>query len=89
MPDPKPEWLDKVKKTYYHHQAAVAKNPKHTLAMTAKELNKAIGPVSEELMVAQWLKTHEAQLFKFDYIKEALEWIRSQKHKQLESDPFD
>ena len=82
----KPEWLDRVKKTYYFHVSKLKENPKHTIAATAKELKRPIGPVSEELKVASWLRTHETQLYKFDYLHEAIEWIRSQKHKHLDGD---
>ena len=81
---PKPEWLDRVKKTYYHHVKAIKDNPKHTIAETAKELNRSLGPVSEDLKVASWLRTHSHQLEKFEYFKDAIEWIRSQKHKHLD-----
>lgn len=81
--DEKPEWLDRVKKTYYFHINQLKDNRKHTIADTAKLLKRAIGPVSEELKVASWLRTHESQLFKFEYIKDAIEWIRSQKHKHI------
>lgn len=85
----KPEWYERVKATYYYHVKRCKENPKHTISATASELKRAIGPVSEELKVAQWLKTHESQLFKFEYFKDAVEWIRSQKHKLLEDNNFD
>lgn len=80
----KPEWLDRVKKTYYHHVKALKENPKHTIAQTANELKRSIGPVSEELKVAEWLKTHQIQLYKFEHFSDAIEWVRKQKHKNLD-----
>jgi hypothetical protein len=33
-------------------------------------------------MIANWCKTHEKQLQKFDYARDALAWIRDMKAKQ-------
>ena len=81
-----PEWLDRVRKTYNFHCDKRADDDKWTIRQTAIELKRSIGPVSEELKVASWLRTHGHILLKFDYIHEAIEWIRSQKHKQFTKD---
>jgi hypothetical protein len=48
---------------------------------TAKALRCSIGSVSENLLIASWLRTHENQLLKFDYAREALDFIREKKKK--------
>ena len=78
-----PEWLERVKSTNRYHKERLRENPKHTIAKTAKSLKRAIGPVSEELKVAQWMKTHSADLIKCEYFHEAVAFIRD-KQRQLE-----
>lgn len=46
---------------------------------TAKCLNRSIGSVSQYLMLASWLKTHEKQLKRFKNAKDALEFVRNKK----------
>lgn len=81
-----PEWLARVKATHKLHVERLKVNPRHTIGETAKELKRAIGPVSEELKVASWLRTHSTQLREFEYIHEAVEYIRERKHKMLTED---
>ena len=81
-----PDWVEKVKATHRFHSSRLREDKKWTIKKTAKCLNRAIGPVSEELKVASWLKTHSAQLEEFDYIHEAVEYIRQRKHQLLSED---
>ena len=67
-----PEWLERVKATHRFHISRLKDNPKHTIKQTAKILKRAIGPVSEELKVASWLRTHYDQLIEFKYLHEVI-----------------
>lgn len=86
MDKQKPEWLSRVKQTHSFHVSKLRDNPKWRVKDTAKALNRAIGPISEELKIASWLRTHEAQLCEFEYIHEAIEYIRERKHHMLTQD---
>jgi len=81
-----PEWLERVIATHKFHVEKKREDPKWSQRQTATALKRAIGPVSEELKVAQWLRTHSTQLKRFEYIKEALEWIRKRQHDSLIQD---
>lgn len=82
----KPEWIEKVKATHRFHVAKLKENRKWTIKQTAKALGRAIGPVSEELKLADWLRTHSRQLEEFDYIHEAIEYVRQRRHIMLTED---
>lgn len=77
-----PEWLVKAKETYEYHRSHLMSHDKWTLKMTARSLRRSIGSISEDRMIAIWCKTHEKQLEKFDYAKDALEFIRKEKAKE-------
>lgn len=83
LKEPEPEWLSGVLATHKFHVIKKRENPKWTMRDTAKALHKALGPVSEELKVAQWLRTHSTDLKKFEYLGEAIKWIRSKQHDSL------
>lgn len=82
----KPEWLERVKATHTFHINRIRQDPAWTIAQTAKLLKRGIGPVSEDLKVAEWLKSHGTKLEGFKYFSEAIEWIRVRKHKLLLGD---
>lgn len=78
-----PDWLDRVKATHAFHVNRLKQDESWTIAQTAKLLKRGIGPVSEDLKVASWLKTHSHIIEKFEYFSEAIEWIRVRKHKLM------
>ena len=77
-----PEWIEKAKETYRFHRSKLLSNSSWRTKDTAKVLRRAVGSVSEDLLIARWLKTHETQIEKFEYIYEALEFIREKKEEQ-------
>lgn len=82
-----PEWLARVKATHKFHITKKAMNKKWGQRDTAKALNKSLGAINEELLVARWLRTHSSKLEEFDYLHDAVEYIRNRKHKlYLETD---
>lgn len=81
-----PEWLDRVRVVNRFHIEKLRENPKWTIKQTADHFKRAIGPVSEELKVAHWMKTHSSQLCEFEFLHEAVAFIRERKHKFLSED---
>lgn len=71
-------WQEKVQNIRRFHVSCLRENPKWTLEMTAKELNRGVGSVSEDLTLADWLITHP-KLGLMKTAKEALEFIRAKK----------
>lgn len=70
------KWITRARETYNFHRRQLMSNDKWTLAMTAKALKRGLGPISEDILIAKWLKTHSAQIEKFEYACEALDYIR-------------
>lgn len=84
----KSSWLDRAKETFRFHVRKKKENNKWRLQDTAKALNRSLGGICEDLKIATWYKTHACRLEKFDYAKDALEWIRS-KEDEIDIDFLD
>lgn len=74
-----PRWITRARQTYAFHKDKLKSDPKWNLCKTAQALRRAIGPISEDIMIAKWLKTHEVQISRFKYQYEALAFIQSKK----------
>lgn len=76
-------WVEtarQVAKTHAEH----LKDNKHWRAQdTAKVLKRSTGSVSQYLLIASWLKTHENLIRKCDTMKEAVALIKERKHHQM------
>lgn len=81
MKDTPAPWIQRAKATNRFHIEKLKEDSKWRLKDTARALKRSIGSISEDLLIAYWLRTHEKDILKFDYCKEALEWIRE---KELE-----
>jgi hypothetical protein len=80
---PEREWLVRVRMTSRYHSNKMKADNGHRLTDTAKELKMSIGSVSQDLMVARWLRTHSNEIEKCKYLGEALEFIRKKKRSSL------
>lgn len=83
-----PKWLLRSKETYRFHREHLLDNSKWLLSDTAKALRRSLGSVCEDIKIAKWLKTHENQLEKFEYVKDVLIWIRK-KEKEMDTVEID
>ena len=81
-------WLERAKDTYKFHRAKVLADEDWTLTQTANALRRSIGATCEDLKIASWLKTHSDEIEKFDYVYEALRFIRK-KEKQMKLTEID
>lgn len=77
----KQTWLERARETSRFHYSNVKEKANWRLGNTAKLLNRSIGSISEDLLIATWYKTHGKELEKFEYAHEALEFIREKKRK--------
>lgn len=77
------QWLARAKETYKFHRLHLLEDSKWTLEKTAARLHRSLGSVCEDIKIASWIKTHSVQLEKFDYAKDALEFIRK-KQKEID-----
>lgn len=81
----KVSWIERALDTHKFHIKKMREDEKWRLSNTSKALNRSLGSICEDLLIASWYKTHKVQLEKFEYAKEALEFIRErQKQMQIE-----
>jgi hypothetical protein len=71
-------WQDRVKGTAIFHKNCLRSNTKHTIRDTAGLLDRSIGSVTEDLLLASWIETHK-QVEEFSTIAEALSFVRAKK----------
>lgn len=78
----KQTWIEKALETFKFHRSRLQTHDKWTVEQTANSLDRSLGTVSEDLMIARWLRTHREELEKFDYAKDALKFIRAEEKKR-------
>jgi hypothetical protein len=80
----KQSWLERAIQTHNYHVGKCKSDSKWTVAHTAKNLHRSLGSISEDLLIVNWLKTHENKIRQFRHQYEALAFIRSNKKRILE-----
>ena len=75
-PPVKQHWIERAVDIHRFHVQQLKDEPKWTVEKTASALNRSIGSVSQDLLLASWLKTHEKQLRRCSSMRDALAWIR-------------
>ena len=81
IPPVKLDWLDKAIQVHKFHVSQMKDEPSWTIAKTADALNRSIGSVSQDLLLASWSRTHEKQLKRFSSMREALEFVRTKERE--------
>lgn len=72
-------WLDRAIATHQFHVEHLKVDCNWRVQDTADELQRAIGSISQDLLLADWLKTHENKIKSFTRRTYALEWIADMK----------
>lgn len=80
-PPVKQNWVTKCIDIHNFHVSQIRAEPAWTVEKTAKALCRSIGSVSQDLLLASWLKTHEKQLKRYRNAKDALEFVRGKKRE--------
>jgi hypothetical protein len=80
-PPVKPHWINKCIDIHNFHVSQVKAETNWTIEKTAKALCRSVGSVSQSLLIASWLKTHEKQLRRLANEKDALEFIRNKRRE--------
>lgn len=76
-PPIKPTWIERAIEIRHFHVQCCKDDSKWTVAKTAQALNRSIGSVSQDLLIASFLKTHEKQLKRCSSMRDALAYVRS------------
>lgn len=79
------KWIQRAIETYRYHAQKLKENKHWRLSDTAKALRRSLGSISEDVLIAEWLKEHDAEIKRFKYCKDALSYIR-ERQQQLECD---
>lgn len=79
----KQNWIDRAIDIYQFHIRQIRDEPDWTIEKTAQALNRSIGSVSQDMLVARWTKTHEKQLRRCGSLRDALAWIR-EKNREMQ-----
>lgn len=82
MEDRKQTWIEKAKSTQKFHRQQLQTHDKWTIGETAKVLRRSPGSVSEDLLIARYLKHHSVELEKFSHTYEVLEYIRKKMREE-------
>jgi hypothetical protein len=86
QPPVKQGWLERAIDIYRFHIQQLKDEPDWTIEKSARLLNRSIGSVSQDLLLASWAKTHEKQLRRFDSMRDALNFVRKRKRELQLSD---
>lgn len=78
-------WQERVRGIARYHAMRCREDPDHTLASTAKELKRGIGRISEDLTIANWMRTYP-RVEKFKNPRQALEYIKGKKKEMKVQD---
>ena len=71
-------WQERVVDTARVHKRFLQSDSRHTLQNTADLLNRSIGSISEDLTIADWIKTHP-KILEMQSLQDALKFIREKK----------
>lgn len=85
QPPVKQTWIQRAVEIHHFHVQQLRDDTSWTIEKTAHALNRSIGSVSQDLLIARWLKTHEKQLKRCSSMRDALAWVRvKSREMQLE-----
>ena len=82
----KVSWIERARETHQFHASKRRENSSWRIQDTAKVLKRSVGSISEDLLIASWLRTNRYQLEKFDFAKDALAYIRNKENEMLLDD---
>ena len=77
----KQDFIERAKDINRFHVQQLKDEQNWTIQKTANALNRSLGSVSQDLLVAQWCKTHERQLKTCASLRDALKWIKSKQRE--------
>lgn len=69
-------WLERSIEVHKFHISQCKLDSEWTIKKTALALNRSIGSVSQDLLLASWSKTHEKQLKRCSSMRDALAFVR-------------
>ena len=77
------KWIIRAREIQGFHVSHKRENENWRIEDTARLLNRSIGSISEHLLLASWLRTHEHELKRIRNFVDAVAWVRK-KEKEME-----
>lgn len=84
----KRSWIDRAIQIHNFHVQQLMDESSWTIERTAKALNRSTGSISQDLLIAEWSRSHDKQLRRCGSMKDALAWIRM-KQREIKHQPLD
>lgn len=84
----KPTWQERAISVATYHAGRCREDDSHTVQNTARELNRSIGRISEDLTLANWMKT-TPRVAKFKNPSQALDYIKRRKDELRKAGPVE
>lgn len=72
-------WLQRARKTGEFHARMLRENDAWTADETARVFDRKKSSIYDDLLICQWLKSHERELTRFRTLEQALLFIRSKR----------
>jgi hypothetical protein len=76
----KSSWQERVREVEKFHLTNLKLDSAWRQEDTARELNRSVGRISEDLLLASWMRTHP-KVETFKHVQDALDWVRKKKHE--------
>jgi hypothetical protein len=77
-PPIKKTWQERVKEVSEFHKRKIRQDRNWAVRDTARELNRSVGSISEDIQLASWIQTHP-RLTELSKLSDALDFIRNKK----------
>lgn len=74
-------WIERAKEIRSFHIQQCKDESGWTIEKTARLLNRSIGSVSQDLLIASWSRTHEKQLRRCSSMRDALSFIKNKQNE--------
>lgn len=78
----KPNWIDRAIQIRKWHVQQCRDDSTWTISKTADALNRSIGSISQDILIAEWMMTHEKQIRRCGSMRDALAYIKGLKREQ-------
>jgi len=80
-PPIKSHWLDRAIQVYNFHVNQLKEESGWTIKKTADALNRSVGSVSQDILLANWSRTHDKQLRRYNSMKDALSFVKARERE--------
>jgi hypothetical protein len=75
------QWLDRCIETNKFHISQMKDEQHWTIQKTAESLDRSVGSISQDILLANWSRSHEKELRKFRTMSDALEFVREKERE--------